>query len=196
MSNSIPDSYIVTEAGDIGMISCILSYHYFEKMMTSEREAGGLIACYERISIWAKEFHDQYKDFDWETLLTPEELPDDFPYKNSMCWDDMVAAYGADKMLEWPEPKPIEVKPAKTKRLKKTKYFLAITFDGNMIKIAKHIGWKKVLKDFQTYSKYIELRVFATLRERNSYIRATMDIHRHSGMAIAYKNLKVLPDSR
>lgn len=53
----------------------------------------GYIAATQLIASWALEFHNKYKNFDWELLY---EENDEFPEK-VICWDDAIIYYAHEK---------------------------------------------------------------------------------------------------
>ena len=86
------DKLIQDYATEVAMIAIILSDNYMKELY--EKSQSGYIACIDQLQAWATEFVKLYAHVEeWEEFCNTQTL-----YKNIMCWDDFVIAYGADKM--------------------------------------------------------------------------------------------------
>ena len=82
-------------AREVAIVAIILSDNYMKELY--EKSQSGYIACIDQLQAWATEFVKLYAHVEeWEEFCNTQTL-----YKNIMCWDDFVIAYGADKMKKY-----------------------------------------------------------------------------------------------
>ncbi len=98
---------------DTILIAIILSDNYMKPLYELSDNIG-YFTCMDILSGWAKEFHETYKDFDWENMAEGgdhEEFPD------CDCWDSAVIEWGEARLEKYkkdnyyeeelqPEPPP------------------------------------------------------------------------------------------
>lgn len=84
---------------EVSLVSSILSDHYMDSL--TKAADIGYIACLDVIAEWALDFYMVHKNYDWEKMFSiVSENPQ---YPGSASWDDVVVAYGANKMKELTE---------------------------------------------------------------------------------------------
>lgn len=104
MGNIAPDAELTNlvkdkindYAKEVALVAIILSDNYMKELY--EKENIGYIACLDILHQWAVEYVDMFAYVeDWAEWVDSENNP----YKGTCCWDDVVIAYGADKMKNY-----------------------------------------------------------------------------------------------
>ena len=82
-------------AKEVTLIGIILSDNYMKRLY--KKSEAGYMFCIDQLHAWAKEFVDKYAYVDeWEEFCSTQT-----EFKNIMCWDDFVIAFGNKKFKEF-----------------------------------------------------------------------------------------------
>lgn len=83
-------------ANELAVTAIILSDHYMKELYEVSQQ--GYMFCLDLLNVWAMEFVEKYAHVEeWEEFVYSEANP----YKGTMCWDDVVIAFGEEKLNEF-----------------------------------------------------------------------------------------------
>lgn len=94
--SKIMQKEIADYAREVAMVGIILSDNYMKSLY--EAQGTGYIACIDTLHDWAVECVAKFAHVEeWEEFIDSDANP----YKGrTMCWDDVVIAFGEEKMKE------------------------------------------------------------------------------------------------
>ena len=91
-----PDQSEIAEryAKEVALIAIILADNYMKQLY--EERGMGYMACIDELHDWAVEFVEKYGHVEeWEEFCDTQT-----EFKNIMCWDDFVIAWGLRKLIK------------------------------------------------------------------------------------------------
>lgn len=91
--SKIMQGEIAEYAREVAIVAIILSDNYMKSLY--EAQGTGYIACIDTLQDWAVEFVTKFAHVEeWEEFIDSDANP----YKQAMCWDDVVIFFGEEMM--------------------------------------------------------------------------------------------------